>query len=616
VLASLLRAREMDGAYAAAIANISLAAQDLMLGGRDEADQWLLQEQIERFAAQQLAPDGRDLLEANGKVIVAGARVEIFGLQRTPELNNTFGRVVAYKADPGRCAVELEQQVWDALIGTHAFMWSEKIVLIKPKKLRLAPRMPAAVGRAAGSRLDIKYVLSWLDAGGDIEARHPSDNDTLLTLASSHGAHVLVVELLRRKADVEAVARHNTTALMIAATGVGGVSMPTVQALLNAKANVGKKDEFAQDALYKAQSEGHFNVVKLLREHGAEITMHPPVNISKGEKCPDISGGSAIYWTEGVCAGCSGEATLRPGFQCCPRCVQDKLTTPAQFCSKTCFAQHWPAHKRWHATRDENAPKDGSKSPEADAVRERRAKHDKELHETARFLESKGDYAQLIAQATDAFMAGDLLQSKKLCQRAIAIDPGWWTAHQLLGDCLSAGGDYVAALAANLRAAEATGPGSDAHRANPTGAPVKNAVACAKAYEAVMLLTDDQLPSDLPEWMTGRKLLLEKAEIVVAAVPELDSAHTMRANALVNMPSRPMHRCDDILAGEITPAHFREAAKSWQRAAEVTNHEASQAIFASNAVVCSGQAASIEAGLEWNSRAAAGMARYDPSSWS
>ena len=560
----------------------------------DAEEKDVLQQQTERFGAMELAP-GRVVHDAVGKVCKAGERVEIFGLQGKPELNNTFGRIVSYMADRGRFGVQREEFVHDGEMSY--FMWSEDPpISLKPQNVRLASRMPAAIGTAAGSRRaearDCKCVLDWLDAGGDIEARHPAHNDTVLTMAVAAGAKELVDQLLKRKADVEATARSNTTALMYAA---GEGSYGIVKMLLDASACVGTKDAFGHDALYIARDKDHRAVAKLLRAHGGAVTAHPPVLISEPEsQRPDVTGGSRIYWAEGACAGCGSAITHRPGFQCCPRCVEDQIATPAQFCSKACFAQHWPVHKEWHATRGQDAPVVDPASAEAKAARELRERNDAQARKASDSLKGKGDYGSLLSQAMTAFMAGDHLQCKKLSRRAIAVDPGWWPAYQLLGDCLFAGGNYVDALTAHLTAIDATSPASDFGCAHPAPAAEKNAACCAQAYADVVMLTDAQVPSDLPAWMTDRELLRAKAESVAAAVPQLHTAHTMRANALVSLPSRPHYSFDEIQAGVITADHFRESAKSWTRAAEVADGAEQRVLYADNAAVHNGQATSIE----------------------
>lgn len=622
----------------------------------DAYDKQILQSQRERFSMK-LTDDGRELHDADGKQLVAGARVQIFGLRAKPALNNTFGRVVTYQAARGRFGVQLESLVYDARTGHQTFMWSnEPPIAIKHENLRAAPRLPAAVGTAAGSRRDyarnIEYVIDWLDSGGDIEARCPVHNDTLLTLACASGSEALVGELLRRGADVEAAARSQTTALMYTASLTG--SVPIAKLLLDAGASVGKVDDFGRDALYKATDEGHKALAKLLREHGAAVTSQPPMRVSDVPTAAQA--GTAIYWTDGICAGCEKPTGLRPGFQCCPRCVSAKLSTPAQFCSKQCFEAHWRVHKRWHAAHDERSrlaiPK---ASPEATAARQRGAEAEKLMRKTKKKLDQEasrasgpdGEYGRLLSRAMEAFMSADHLQCKKLCQRAIAIDPAWWAAHALLGDCHRAfvNANYGTALAAHLKAVELTGPGSGLHREAPDEAAAKHAGVMAAAYADAVMIPDGKLPSDLPKWMTDRSLLLAKAgtpepyprlphskpaprepqprpspdpalfastDSIVAAIPEHSAAHTMRANAFVNRPSRAFMCSDDVSNGVVTSGDFRESAKSWARAAELAENEEDQAIFAANATSMNGEATRIDHVHASDQRRAAGLSVFEP----
>ena len=82
-------AQGVSDASAQGMSGVSESSSDVSArAGKD------VQKQTEHVARMQLAPD---VLDANGNKVAAGARVEIFGLQSKPALNNTFGRVVAYK---------------------------------------------------------------------------------------------------------------------------------------------------------------------------------------------------------------------------------------------------------------------------------------------------------------------------------------------------------------------------------------------------------------------------------------------------------------------------------------------------------------------------------------
>ena len=206
----------------------------------DEKMRAILEEQTQRFTAMELAPEGFEPCDANGEKLVAGTRVQLFGLTKQPHLNNSYGRIVTYSKERGRFGVQREEMVVED--GQVLFGWvdleDEAPMAVKPEKLRIAPRLPAAIGTAVGSRRgyaqDAKYVLDWLDSGGHIEARHPVYHDTVLTLACANGASALASALVQRGADVEARAIKETTPLMYAAFG-GHVEI--VRMLLSAGAS-------------------------------------------------------------------------------------------------------------------------------------------------------------------------------------------------------------------------------------------------------------------------------------------------------------------------------------------------------------------------------------------
>jgi len=233
----------------------------------DEKEKAILNEQTQRFSAMKLATDGFEPCDSNGEKVVAGTRVQLFGLQARPDLNNTYGRIVTYNAARGRFGVQREEMIDDSQrTGQILFVWvgmeQEAPIAVKPEKLRIAPRLPAAIGTAAGSRrayaLNAKYVLDWLDTGGHIEARHPVCHDTVLTLACAVGASSwassLVRALVERGANVNVRALKETTPLMYAA--FEGHS-EIVHTLLSAGARVNAVNSDGRTALGDAMMNCH-----------------------------------------------------------------------------------------------------------------------------------------------------------------------------------------------------------------------------------------------------------------------------------------------------------------------------------------------------------------------
>ena len=247
----------------------------------DEKDKSILNEQTQRFSAMKLATDGFEPCDSNGEKLVAGTRVQLFGLQARPDLNNTYGRIVTYNAARGRFGVQREEMIDDSQrTGQILFVWvgmeQETPIAVKPEKLRIAPRLPAAIGTAAGSRrayaLNAKYVLDWLDTGGHIEARHPVCHDTVLTLACAVGASSLVRALVERGANVNVRALKETTPLMYAA--FEGHS-EIVHTLLSAGARVNAVNSDGRTALGNAMMKCHAEVAAMLREAGAFGIIYP-----------------------------------------------------------------------------------------------------------------------------------------------------------------------------------------------------------------------------------------------------------------------------------------------------------------------------------------------------
>ena len=108
-------------------------------------------------------------------------------------------------------------------------------------------------------------VAEWLDVGGDIDARNPFDQCTLLMAAAIPGHAELVELLLSRNASINLRAARGGTALMFA---VGHGHRPTVQLLLRAGASTEMKSFGASFTAFKwAEAQGHTDVARLLREH-------------------------------------------------------------------------------------------------------------------------------------------------------------------------------------------------------------------------------------------------------------------------------------------------------------------------------------------------------------
>jgi hypothetical protein len=47
------------------------------------------------------------------------------------------------------------------------------------------------------------------------------------------------------------------------------------------------------------------------------------------------------------CWGCGKSSEDGQKFDVCSKCAKEKLV-PCSFCTKECFAEHWPRHREWH----------------------------------------------------------------------------------------------------------------------------------------------------------------------------------------------------------------------------------------------------------------------------
>lgn len=137
----------------------------------------------------------------------AGAPAVIFGLASKPELNGTRVTIGQW--------IE-ERQRWRCKRKNTAEALGVRAANLHRED---EDALPSPIVEAA-SLDDRECVVAWLESGGDIDARGRSSTndpgDTLLMLASAAGHDDLVVQLLRRGADVNGRSDTGGTALMSA----------------------------------------------------------------------------------------------------------------------------------------------------------------------------------------------------------------------------------------------------------------------------------------------------------------------------------------------------------------------------------------------------------------
>lgn len=117
---------------------------------------------------------------------------------------------------------------------------------------------------------EIELVKDALDKGFDPNSADPNKR-TALMLAAYNGHNEIVKLLIDKGADVNATDTINRTALMFASTGAFA---PTVTTLLQAGAKPNMIDnEQNWTAAMMAAAEGQLEVLIVLTEHGADLTM-------------------------------------------------------------------------------------------------------------------------------------------------------------------------------------------------------------------------------------------------------------------------------------------------------------------------------------------------------
>lgn len=140
----------------------------------------------------------------------------------------------------------------------------------------LAPILQAVL------RGDLEQLTAALDAGCDIETRHPSNDRTSLVLAAYLGHAVMVEHLLKKGAKVNAEDRDQRTALHHAASN-GAIE--SVNLLLSNGALVHNSDFMGETALHRASRYGRVYVCKILLANSPESLA----------KCTSCDGRNALH---------------------------------------------------------------------------------------------------------------------------------------------------------------------------------------------------------------------------------------------------------------------------------------------------------------------------------
>ena len=125
--------------------------------------------------------------------------------------------------------------------------------------------------RDAAQAGDAQAVAAWLDEGGGVDARCAERQDTTLLISAAYGGQKAVVRmLLQRGASVNLQESSLGSTALMHATANGHIT--TVQALLDAKADISLQAEGGNTALMYAEQCEHTATAQLLRQHAKRPT--------------------------------------------------------------------------------------------------------------------------------------------------------------------------------------------------------------------------------------------------------------------------------------------------------------------------------------------------------
>ena len=134
----------------------------------------------------------------------------------------------------------------------------------------------------------------------------------------------------------------------------------------------------------------------------------------------------------------------------CKDCVDDKVASPAAYCSKECQRRSWEEHKSWHQDQRLNLYCDEHAKAALNFA----------LRLAAAGVEEAGaatEPGRLLFRGCELLFLTDLKGAAKCCQKVIQLQPASALradAHSLLGQVWSASHDYLQAAQSFLAAME------------------------------------------------------------------------------------------------------------------------------------------------------------------
>lgn len=247
--------------------------------------------------------------------------------------------------------------------------------------------------------------------------------------------------------------------------------------------------------------------------------------------------------TDRSCWQCGALETDTVKLKLCQKCIDEKLTTRAAYCSRECQAANWASeHRRWHKAQRDLAT----------AVQQEAAAVAEEWSQAC--ADTSDEYTQLLAQALRAGSDGDCRKQMKLAQRAIKLRPEATAAYHVLADALFTSGDFKRAGEQYVMLMEKlSAPGSESQAREQQWA------LAAAGVSGCFRVLDEHERAAL-DWFRNRsKDFRSIADRAYAACPNDEIVLEMRAAAYCMYPD--------------TPADLHQAAADWRRAAQYDSSE-------------------------------------------
>ena len=229
----------------------------------------------------------------------------------------------------------------------------------------------------------------------------------------------------------------------------------------------------------------------------------------------------ALFFVEimPICSTCGRSAVKFTG---CKDCIDDKLVSPAAYCSKECQRRSWKEHKAWHAIQRHNVQSVHAAVGLATQV-DFAASHAEEARAEA-VATTEPD--RLFRRSRKLFFQKDLKGAAKCLKKSIPLQPNSGlraNAHQMLGVVLYASNDFLQAAQSHLAAMELHPVGSVLWGDNVMAAwEARDRAATCKGQYFCSCERCSELNRtiSLPDWMRTPEAALPALEQIIRACPD------------------------------------------------------------------------------------------------